>query len=60
VSRDTAFVFRGGRASAEQERGLLGTGLKDPSACDLCHCLGLCPGLDTAGKNVGWLIEAEA
>jgi hypothetical protein len=48
------------RAPAEQERGLLGTRLKDPSARDLRHCLSPCPGLDTAGKNVSWLIEADA
>ena len=38
----------------------MGTRLKDPSARDLRHCLSLCPGLDTAGKNVSWLIEADA
>jgi hypothetical protein len=43
-----------------REGGLLGTRLKDPSARDLRHCLSLCPGLDTAGKNVSWLIEADA
>ena len=43
-----------------REGGLLSTRLKDPSARDLRHCLSLCPGLDTAGKNVSWLIEADA
>ena len=53
---------RGGNGAATQVQiGRIdgGTRLKDPSAGDLRHCLSLCPGLDTAGKNVSWLIEAD-
>jgi len=54
-------LFRGApRPCRTGKEALLGTRLKDPSARDLRHCLSLCPGLDTAGRNVSWLIEADA